>query len=455
MRVLRFGILAGLALVLLLAACTRSVLIGSDFLDDEQSLIQFRDDLELTFHTQRTDSILVHSDNVSLQLSTYMVGRINDPIFGRYEAEIFAQPVLPTVGTQLIGSTLDSVVVSLRYDTTGLYGDYGNEPVTISVYQMAENPPFEGEVYSNRRFMVDPDPLGSVTFTPRPQDSVLVHVPDTVKLVPQIRIPLSLLKVRDILLQDSVVFENQDSFLNYFNGLQIVMTSGSNTILGIDLLDPASGMTFYYDKDVLMDETFQFVFTSGSVKTLYLEHDFTGAPVESALTPDPEVDHWYVQGMAGPTTTLTVGGLESLGTIAINQAQLEFYATFPDGDMGNLYPPCPYLATQINADTALVLTNDVTAALSVATGSYTSETFKRLFGGSAGEPDAGPPVVFKYTMIVTDYIQDQYKAVQAGEAQKVLYLNPIVKGIFPHRAVVFGPGHPDFAPKLRVHYTDL
>src|SRR5690606_23605655 len=103
MRVLRFGIFASLALVLLLAACTRSVLIGSDFLDDEQSLIQFRDDLGLTFHTQRTDSILVHSDNVSRQLSTYMVGRITDPIFGRYEAEIFAQPVLPTVGTQLLG----------------------------------------------------------------------------------------------------------------------------------------------------------------------------------------------------------------------------------------------------------------------------------------------------------------------------------------------------------------
>lgn len=451
----RFAALAVLALAGLSAACTRSVQLGADFLDDEKSLLQYSEAFALDLHTEKTDSILVHSDNVSLQLPFYLLGQVEDPVFGRYTAELFAQPVLPTVATELIGATLDSVVLALRYDTIGLYGDWGNEPVTLTVYQMAENPAFDVEVYSNHRFLTNPDPLGSVTFTPRPLDTLTVNVPDTVQVPPQIRIPLDRIKVRDILLQDSVVFENQDSFLNYFKGLHIRMTSGSKTMLGINLLNAASGLFFYYDKDTQEDQAFQFVFTSGSIKTLYLEHDYAGSPVEDALSPEPETSYWYIQGMSGPTTRLSVSGLEALGNVGINQAELEFYATVPDEENRDLYPPCPYLVTQEKTDTSLALTYDVTIALNRATGSYSSVTFATLFGGNAGKPDPGPPVVYAYKMIVTDLVQELYKAARTGGEQKTIYLNPIVKGIFPHRAVLFGPDHPLYAPKLRVYYTEL
>ncbi|MEO6133450.1 MAG: hypothetical protein ABIQ02_16540, partial [Saprospiraceae bacterium] len=94
--------------VLVVAACTKPVLIGSDFLEDEKASLHFKDDFPLTFFTQKSDSIIVHSKNVSLQLFTYLLGELNDPFFGKAISEIYAQPLLPTVGTELIGGTLDS-----------------------------------------------------------------------------------------------------------------------------------------------------------------------------------------------------------------------------------------------------------------------------------------------------------------------------------------------------------
>jgi hypothetical protein len=174
------------AMVLLALSCTKPVLIGSDFLEDEKASIGYKEDFDLSFYTERSDSVIVHSDNVTLQLSNYLVGNIeDDPIFGNYKAEIFAQPVITTSTLALKGSTLDSVVLQLNYDTLGNYGSL-SEPVKLEVYRMRENPDWNQEYYSDQRFATDPLPLGSLTFVPRPYDSVAVG---TGKIAPSIRIP--------------------------------------------------------------------------------------------------------------------------------------------------------------------------------------------------------------------------------------------------------------------------
>src|SRR5687767_14235128 len=255
-----FFILTGFVLVAV--SCTKPVLIGSDFLDDEKASLKFEDQFELTFHTEETDSVIVHSENVSLQLFNYLLGNVHDPIFGRYTAEIYAQPVLPGVATDLIHSTFDSVVLLLRYDTMGNYGSI-NDPVTIEVFRMIENPDFSQDYYSDHRFMTDPDMLGSRMFVPHPFDSITVtDADDTVRLPPHIRVPLSTLKFNSLLTQDSAVFTNQDSFLNYFNGLHIKMTA-TNTMIGIDLVNPFSGLSIFYEKAGEHKE-FTYLFSTGS-----------------------------------------------------------------------------------------------------------------------------------------------------------------------------------------------
>jgi hypothetical protein len=317
---------------------------------------------------------------------------------------------------------------------------------------MTENPDFKDDVYSNKRFQTSTVLLGSLTFQPRPKDSVTVITPtDTTLYAPMVRIPLDVAQMADLLLQDSVVFTNQDSFLNYFNGVYIKMSSGANTMLGFDVVNALSGITFYYDKDTILNKEFKFIFTSGSVKTVHMEHDYTGSLVEQALTPDPEGDYWFVQGLSGVTTGMKVQGLDALGNAIINQAELDVYSTFPPGDNGAFYPPCPYIITQEKTDSSIVNSRDVIVALNLTSGNYTSDLFGTIFGGQLGVPDPGPPVVYKYTMKVTAQIKDIF----AGTKENIIYFNPFNKGEVPNRSVIFGPNDPLYAPRLRIYYTEI
>ncbi len=442
------------ACILVAASCTKPVLIGSDFLEDEKSALKFEDNFDLSFFTEKTDSVIVHSKNVSKQLITYLCGDVDDPILGQYTAEIFAQPILPTVATELQNSTFDSVVLQLRYDTLGSYGNL-NEPVTLEVYQMLENPDFNQDYYSNQRFMSRAellDLLGSVTFIPQPDDSVTVISPtDTLRLPAHVRIPLSVTKMSELLVQDSSVFTNQDSFLNYFKGLHIRMTGANNTMLGFNLLNAVSGLTFYYNTQNSIKREFRFIFTSGSIKTVYMEHDYTGSFVESYLSPDPELDFWFVQGLSGVTTKMIIGNLNILGNAIINQAELEVYCTFPDGDIPAFYPPIPYLVTQEMTDTSIVNSIDVNLALARSTGNHTSPGYKIIFGGVLEKITEGPPAVYRYNMKVTAQVKDIFQ----GKKENIIYFNPFQKANVPNRSVMFGPGHPEYAPRLRVYYTGL
>lgn len=436
-------------LTLLTFSCSKPALIGSDFLEDEKALLQFKDDFGLTLYTEKTDSVIVHSDNVTKQLVTYLCGDVHDPVFGQYTAEIFAQPLLPGIATSLIGSTFDSVVLQLRYDTLGIYGTI-TDPVTIEVYRMDENPAFNEDYYSNQPFASNPDLLGSLTFVPRPTDSVTLNRPDdTITLAAHVRIPLDVTKMSDLLLQDTIVFSNQDSFLNYFKGLRIHMTTGGNTMLGFNLLNSVTGLSYYYDKGSSEDLEYKFVITSGSVKTVHMEHDYSGSPVAAALGPEPENDYSYVQGMSGVASYMKVEGLDQIGDAIINQAVMEIYCTFPEGDNEDFYPPCRYIITQEKQDTVLVNSEDVATALSITGSSSTTESFNQIFGGKVGDRIAGPPVVYKYTMNVTNQIKD----IHAGNQENIIYFNPFGKGNTPNRAVIFGSNHPTYAPRLKISYT--
>lgn len=437
-------------LVLILASCTKPVLIGSDFLEDEKASLKYKDDFSLSFFTEKTDSVIVHSADVTSQLYTYLLGELNDPFFGKATAEIYAQPILPTVGTVLLGATLDSVVLELTYDTLGNYGSL-TDPVTIEVYRMTQRPDFKTDYYSDERFDSG-TLLGSKIFVPKPKDSVTVIRPsDTLILQPHIRIPLEKLLFSDITSQDTIVYQHLDSFLTYFNGLYIKMTNTNNTMLGLDLVNSVSGLSIYYTKDGSVDKEFKFVFTAASVKAVHFENDYSGTAVQAALAPEPENDYWYVQGMAGVRTKMVVDGLPDLGNAIINEAELEVFCSFPAGDDPLLFPPLPFLVTQFRTDTSIANSLDVNIGLARASGNFFSSTYEAIYGGVAREVSGSSPAIYKYEMKVTSQIKDIF----TGKKENIIYFNPIDKGNQPGRSIMFGPGDPLYAPRLRVFYTAL
>lgn len=434
-------------------SCTQAVTIGSDFLDDQKSDLKFLDNFTMNFFTQKTDSIITYSPNVSYQLATYLLGNLNDPIFGHSSASIYTQPQLPTSALDLKGGFLDSVILQLRYDTLGLYGDL-TTPVTLEVYQLSETPDSSLDYYSNDTFNYDPvlGKLGSLTFLPHPKDSITVtYNGDTIKSAPHIRIPLDVSKFYDLLQQDSSVFTSQSAFQQYFHGIYIKMTGADNTMLGIALLNSLSGLTFYYDSQVEEDHIFKLIFNTFRVNMVHMDHDYSGSPVGAALDSSADNTNWYVQGMSGVKSYVTIDGLEQIPNAVINQAVLEFYASFPAGDDEVLYPPCTYLITQDQTDSTLNYDTDVRIALAVAQGNHLSSIFNLVFGGKRSDPIPGPPTVYKYEMKVTNKI----KEIVAGNKENIIYFNPFSKQDYPNRAVLYGPNSPIYAPRLKVTYTVL
>lgn len=444
-----FFILTVAALVT--ASCTKPILIGSDFLENEKALLQFRDDFQLSFFTEKTDSVIVHSESVVNQLFIYLLGNVNDPIFGNYSSEIYAQPLLAGPASVLSNSTIDSVVLQLKYDTLGTYGDISS-PVTIEVRRMTENPPFREKYYSDEQFEKSPELLGSAFFVPNPRDSVdVLTATGTITVAPHVRIPLSTSVMSELLTQPTSVLTNLDSFLNYFNGLHISMSGSDQTMLGFNLLNQVSGVTYYYHKDSSATKEFKFIFTTASVKTAYYQHDYSGSFVEPSLSAEPEIDYWFVQGMAGLTTGMKIEDLNTIGPAIINQAEIEVYCSFPAGDVPEFFPPIKYLVTQEKTDSSFVNSLDVNLALSRSTFNVASSAFKLLYGGSLELVSAGPPAVYRYNMKVTSQVRDIF----LGEKENVIYFNPFEKANFPNRSVMYGPSHPTYAPRLRIYYTAL
>jgi len=432
-------------------SCTQAVTIGSDFLDDQKSDLQFLDNFTMNFYTQKTDSIITYSPNVSYQLATYLLGNLNDPLFGHSTASIYTQPQLPTSALDLKGSTLDSVILQLRYDTLGLYGDL-TTPVTLEVYQLNETPDSSKNYYSNQHFDYNPNKLGSVTFIPHPKDSIVVtYNGDTIKSAPHIRISLDTARFGDLTKQDSSVFKSQSEFQRYFHGLYIKMTGTDNTMLGIALLNSLSGLVFYYDTPIEEDHIFKLIFNTFRVNMVNFNHDYRGSPVGTALDPSSDNTYWYVQGMSGVKSYVTIDGLEQIPNAVINQAVLEFYASFPPGDDEVLYPPPPYLITQDQTDSTLNYGTDIRIALAIANGNHFNSIFDLVFGGKRGDPIPGPPTVYKYEMKVTNKI----KEILAGTTENIIYFNPFSKADYPNRAVLYGPNNPKYAPRLKVTYTVL
>jgi hypothetical protein len=432
-------------------SCTQAVTIGSDFLEDQKSDLKFLDNFTMNFYTEKTDSIITYSPNVSYQLVTYLLGNLNDPIFGHSSASIYTQPQLPVAATDLIGSRLDSVILQLRYDTLGLYGDQTTE-VTLDVYQLRETPDYTKNYYSNQSFDYNPNKIGSVKFVPHPRDSIIVtYNGDTVKSAPHIRVPIDTSAFRELLAQDSSVFTDQSKFQDFFHGIYIRMSGADNTMLGIALLNSLSGMVFYYDTPIEEDHIYKMVFNTFRVNMVNFNHDYRGSPVGTALDPSPDNNNWYVQGMSGVKSYVTIDGLDQIPNAVINQAVLEFYASFPPGDDEVLYPPCNYLIAQEQTDSTLNYDTDVRLALAVAQGNHLNSIFDLVFGGKRSDPIPGPPTVYKYEMKVTNRI----KEILAGNKENIIYFNPFSKEDYPHRAVLFGPNSTIYPPRLRVTYTVL
>ncbi len=305
------------ALIFFNQSCRKPTNIGEELLPIEDLLNSEKiDTFQVITYTLPDDSV------VTSQNLFYALGSLNSSVYGKTTAGFFAQVLLPTNNLTFgDGAITDSVVLTLDY--AGFYGDI-SERQSVSIYRMLE--PLESNrlYYSDTKFNTLPISLGNKKqFVPGVYDSVEIN---GVQNEPHLRIRLSEFFGNDIM-SDTLVLENDTTFLNYLHGLYVEAdTSGghSNGIMLFDLNSTISGLTIYYHNTISDSLSVRFPLTA--VKTNYFTHSYDGTDVQGELTmPATEgAEQTFVQGFGGLKTIVEIPYLENLKDVSVNKAEITF-----------------------------------------------------------------------------------------------------------------------------------
>ena len=438
-----------IASLLLITACTKSTPIGSELITQDQLELKFTDDFNIIARSINIDSVKTYGPKDNEQLNSYLCGRYEDPVFGKVEASIFTQVSLdggslPDFITKEGAVVLDSAILSLVYDSTKVYGDEFALPQNISVYKLSSSLDRAETYYSNQTFEFKPIVIGQKSFFPRVKDSVTVieynqFRPDTNKLLPQVRIPLTSAFANTLLNFDKSVYENLELFREKFQGIHITASEDSKAMLGYVLFSNESRITLYFSVDGIKGE-YRLPFTFQSAKMNHFVNDYTGKDITEFFDDPAKGDSLiFIQGMSGVKAKMELTDVSKLENVIINKATLEFYIATPSTSIFD--PTRRIFLFNEDEEGNLFSVSDLAIATRLAAIDF--------FGG---KPITDEQVsVQKYQMVVTSYLQ----SVADGTEDRPLIILPQLNLERAERVVIFGPGHSTYPMKLSVTYTQL
>jgi len=427
------------------SSCTRVTVIGNDLLSEEVKIIGITDTFKIRARTVVEDSVITHSSSTGPQILEHTFGKLDDPHFGKTSSEIVSQMFLSDFGSEFLDFEIDSVIMTLVYDSLGSYGNL-NEPISVEAIRNLTTLDITQSYFSNDKFSQNFVPMGwKNNFIPNFEDSVRIDRPgDTTRIAPHLRIPMGPAFIDDLKRQTPGTYEIDDSFALWFKGVHIVLSQGENTMLGVSLNDLESGMTIYYSNADSIFKSYQFIFQGRfnvHVQIATIEHDYTGSVAEEFIGDWGKSDSlMFTQSFSGLNTEFEVIGLDSLEDVLINQAILEFYVADLADDNLAFYPETELIQTRtLNDEGRLVNSRDINFALSIQ-----ELTF---FGGDLRRDENGNKI---YRMNITASVQD----IVQKRAENRIFISSFLKQNDPRRVILYGPENPDFPAKLSIIYTE-
>ncbi len=268
------------------------------------------------------------SDN----LNANVLGVINDPVFGLRKASVLVQPLLSETGnTELVGKSVDSIKLVLRYDFDQLIGGtqhilmYGDTSsvIELDVYKLNEDIEDTAKYY-NDYMPVLGDKIGEYTgnFSLLSTKTVIVDG-DTQVSQPELLVTLDNSFGQELMDMDAASFTSNTEFLMALKGLVVVprnnIVSGNGAIVGIETNVSASGLILYYG-DTL---TRGFPLSSSSNTINFFESD-PGAEIIGQMSGVGHYNTTYTQSVDGSKVFVEVPDLKSIiemaDDIVINEA---------------------------------------------------------------------------------------------------------------------------------------
>jgi Domain of unknown function (DUF4270) len=466
----------GLTVCLTIAAsCNKTSLIGAELFENDKLNLKFTDSLNINALNETPFRVIMMVKDV-LPYDNLSIGNVPDAFFGSTEASIYANfgtrnsqgfPGFLSVPTAIV----DSVRLIMPYTPVAIYGDTMT-PQKLVVYRLTEE--LKGDtIYSDKTFQTEAAPLGSLTFTPKPNtpiQSIVASLPtasvaksDTAVYVAHISIPLDINLGKKILALDTMPYRDSTATGSGFNawlkGIVIKAETPANCMLNFNMgtntgtlptgvLARQAGIYVYYRTSATDTSRRLFVFSTGSQNRYANYKDgYKNGKINNFIGSSAKADTTLcIKGLGGSVTRLEFSDLKTLGKVVVNKAELAFtiqedaenkvltpidklyllYGTakLPNGNLTNL--------TQTSSALSLIGTNE--SVIPNSDGVVVTENGVRV-----------------YKMDVTEHLQRMLSG--AGGTQ--LYIAPAFQYTKAGRVILYGPKHPKYRAKLNLYYTKI
>lgn len=435
---------------ILISACNDSSLVGSEIIKDQD--LNTKEDTSFVIEGMTINGIpqAAFINNVT-NYSTYPIGSYADPIFGQVDAEVITKLNLNSSVAlpEFKDAIIDSVIMVMTYDTSGMYGDL-SAPVEIIVSELESDPKTIDTIFSN--FVLPPSTtIGRRTISIKPSDSITIknYLADTLteKLSAQIRVPLSTTWLSN-LIKNSTEINTNELLLSKIKGIKVSANSQNKSLLGLNFSPTAdnavagvNGIYVYLKGTDNVRRIYRFLYSG--TKYLNAKTSFASGPQGNVLNNlEAGKNLLYVQGLDGVRIEFNITDLDRLKGKIINHAELELTAAKLPNDDLSLYK----LNSQLIAGKNVLGKTQVVTDISKL--SLLGITTEVGFGGRLIEKSGTPLGTYKMnvTTTVKELIED------AVNPNKII-IWPIIPIQRPARSVIYGTKHPQYPVKLRVVYT--
>lgn len=446
----------------ILSSCSNPSLVG---LDTDPISGEFIDTINIEASSFLEDSIR------SSALSNFPFGYLKDPVIGDTKASI-AFAIAPFSGRDArlpANITIDSTVLVIDYGKE-FFGDSVASRFQVEVHQLEEPYGFGKDYYSNEKWQINPQLVGSKTISKFAyKDSVSINKnedgKDTlVKVAPQLRIPLDASKIRKVFDSnlDSSFFANENNFHSHVKGFYISVNSEEQSGLGgiaqLVLNNEANGIEVYYK---LPDSTSQLVRRyeiSNTQAASAVSHTYSEEVKTELDAGSNDQSTIYIKGLGGLGTSIRFPNLEDLKNknLVINKAELVMYVdSEATGTVFSEQSPRLTLYRKDIAEQYMPIPDGDTRQSQDGYSLADPRSFGVAYGGFYDKDKK------RYSFTLTSYIQDvllgkiknkdlYLTTASAGDLSTVPYA-PSLRA--PSRAILGGGSNEKYQMKLNIYYS--
>ncbi len=438
--------------IILFASCEESSSIGNDLLNDERFDVSFLDDFKIV--SQSIPGKVNVAYHEKSEFSIFSVGNLEDPQFGEKTSEVFFELDFNSNISipDFDGSSLDSMVLVLQYDTLGYYGD-GDAIHNLEVYPMIQDFTDIDTLYSNETVDYSNSQIGELAFRARMSDSIQIvnHLDSSdLKIPAQIRVRMDNSWSQE-LFTNSNYYADNSALDDYFTGFYLKNNPSNSALLGLNIGKDANSNTglnrlqVYYKDTADVNKIYNFRVTTGRGTLVSVDRQgFLAQDVIDGIVDNDSL--LILEAAAGYNSRITFPDLSSLEGKLINHALLKIYVAEVGNDDLDLYSPInQLLASEYNDDNELAVIKDISDLAAIGA------PLSNGFGGALKE-DGGQ---FYYELIITKRIKEIVENINDPMMDKDIIITPWSRTQLPNRSVFYGANHSTYPIKLEVTYTEL